>query len=62
MHVDFATLQLVGFITLFTYYSLELIHFYWIRDHEADEREEEERALKIMRSTPLPYDNVNKVV
>ena len=38
MHVDFATLQLVGFTVLFTYYTAELIHFYWIRDHEEDEK------------------------
>lgn len=37
LHVNFSTLQMIGFMTLFTYYALELIHFYFIRDHEADE-------------------------
>ena len=44
VHVDFATLQIIGFAVLFGYYFCELIHFYFIRDHEADEKEELEAA------------------
>ena len=48
MHVDFATIQIVSFTVLFGYYFCELIHFYFIRDHTADEKEglEEEEAKK----------------
>jgi len=41
MHVSFATLQLIGFIVLFTYYFAELIHFYCLRDHEKESEEKE---------------------
>ena len=48
MHVSFATLQLIGFIVLFTYYFGELIHFYCLRDHdkESEEKEQIEREKK----------------
>ena len=46
MHADFGTLQVAGFICLFAFYTGELIHFYFIRDIDA-----EERKLELERST-----------
>ena len=36
MKVNFAQLQLIGFSVLFSYYFLELIHFYCFRDHDKE--------------------------
>ena len=39
MHVGFSTLQVIGFICLFTFYTGELLHFYLVRDIQGEEKQ-----------------------
>ena len=39
MHVGFGTLQVIGFVCLFMFYTGELLHFYLVRDVEGIEKE-----------------------
>jgi len=62
MHVSFATIQLIGFIVLFTYYFAELIHFYCLRDHdkESEEKEQNEIAKKQLEGK-LKDDSIGRI-